>query len=172
RRHISTVAGMETHFFRWNAAQSMIHRFDVLGNEFPVLLKGNTWRSIIVCNQPWVIDLYDKPGVRYGLVLLAHRVGDCEQVFLLSLVIFICKVTLNVRRRQCRNESLLRWRLFECQPEILDIGLNVRVADIGYRSGAIERHSVRRLRTAKPAGAAVIHPFQILVSAGKGERVL
>ena len=106
-----------------------------------------------VRHQPRVVDLEQEARVDDGPVLLAHRLGDGEEILLLGLVVGVPVPVLDVRGRDGGDEDLGGARAGKCYSQVPEVGLQQRVPLVGDRAGAREvrgRRAGARQHAAEP----------------------
>ncbi len=130
RAVVEAVAGVVTHAIGRDVAQRVVHGVDVgVGGLVALLDRAGRIRQGV--DQPRVVDLQHEAGVDDAEVLLAHRLGDGAEVFLVAVVVRVATEPARARRR---HEHLGDVEALDGCLEVGDVLLQQLVTDVGDRA--------------------------------------
>ena len=133
---VDAVAGVPANPVPWESPQGMVQGFHAHRRPPADLVHAQLRMRHVMGRQVRVVDLHEESGVDDRLVLLAHGVGDREEVLLRGLVVGVLLPVLDARGRDGRDEGLLGAGARERGLEVLDVGLHVLPALVGDGPGA------------------------------------
>ena len=141
RADVDAVASMPADALAREPPQRVVERLHPHLRPSTDLIDAQLGPRYVVGRQMRIVDLHEEPRVDDRLVLLAHRVGDREEIFLVGLVVGVALPVLDARRGDRRDEGLRGASRRERGLEVLDVRLNVLVTLVDHRAGA---HHVQR----------------------------
>jgi hypothetical protein len=126
-----------------------------------VFFDGDARQARPAVGQIGIVDLQQEAGVDDRAIFLTHRFGNGEDEFLVVLVIVVGDPVLDCARRICRKISTGRWSIRERRLEIVDVVLQIGVADITQRLDA-NRHGWRPQRLSARNSREIIGKFLLV----------
>ena len=118
-----------------------------------------------------VVDLHDEAGIDNRLVFDAHRLAQRREIFLIGGVVAVLVIELEIGRRDGGHEGVFDLDVLERRLEIVDVGLQLVVADIFDRAGADLRARTHRALGHQRAGARRQHRAHVFIGLREGGRV-